>query len=244
MAVASDKPATPKAVAKPAMQLATPVKASSPAKTEASEVASKEAAPKTEAKPEVKKAAAKPVSKKAAPKKTAAKPIPKKSVANKAAPKKVAPKPAVNVAVQDEIKEGVEDVTAFMNEQINLFSKMGFDMFKSYEEVVAFNKDNLDAVVKSSTIMAEGLQSVSKDVMALTQTSVQENVSAAKALFECKDAKAMVELQSKFAKDSYDKFIAEAGKISDASTKLAEDAWAPLNSRVNVAMEAIKSQSA
>jgi len=244
MAVANDKPATPKAVAKPAVQLATPVKASSPAKAVVSEPAAKEAAPKAEAKPEVKKVAAKPVTKKASPKKTVAKPAPNKSVAKKAAPKKAATKPTVNVAVKDEMKEGVEDVTAFMNEQINLFSKMGFDMFKSYEEMVAFNKDNLDAVVKSSTIMAEGLQSVSKDVMALTQASVQENVSAAKALFECKDAKAMVELQGKFAKESYDKFIAEAGKISDASTKLAEDAWAPLNGRVNVAMETIKGQSA
>jgi len=231
MADASEKPET----AKPAVKLATPVKSAT----------AQEEQPKAENKPVENKpaevVAPKPVAKSMADKKPTAKTAKPASKAKKAsakpAPKPVAAKPAT---VVDPVEESVEDVTEFVGEQFSIFNKMGFDMFKSYEDVVAFNKDNMEAVVKSSSILSEGLKEVSEDMVAYAQASVKENVEATKALFDCKDAKALADLQAKIAKESYDKFLAEAGKISSASTKLAEDAWAPITARVNVAFEAFK----
>jgi len=243
------------AAAKPAVQMATPVKTAPAAEaapaTEAAPAPKVEpkAAPKPAAKPAVKKAAAKPVAKpvakKAAPKKVAAKPAAKKAApkpaAKKAAPKKAAPKPA---AVQEQVSNSIQDVTAFMNEQFGLFNNMGFDMTKNYEEIVAFNKKNMEALVQSSSILNEGLQSVSNDVVAFAQASVQENVDATKALFDFKDPKEFTVLQAKIAKESYDKFVSETNKLTDASTKLAEESWAPINDRVTDAFDTIKSQTA
>lgn len=226
MADASEKPDAPK----PAVKLATPVKSAT----------AQEEPPKTEAKP-AETAAPKPAAKKVADKKPTtktAKPASKaKKASAKPAAKPVAAKPA---ALIDPVEETVEDVTEFVSEQFSIFNKMGFDMFKSYEDVVAFNKDNMEAVVNSSTILTEGLKEVSEGVVAYAQSSVKENVEATKALFDCKDAKTLADLQAKIAKESYEKFLAEAGKISSASTKLAEDAWAPITARVNVAFETFK----
>jgi hypothetical protein len=46
-----------------------------------------------------------------------------------------------------------------------------------------------------------------------------------------------MDLQSAFAKASMEKAMAESGKITEHSLKLAEQAFAPLTARVNAAVE-------
>ena len=66
---------------------------------------------------------------------------------------------------------------------------------------------------------------------------MEEGVDATKKIMACKDPKEVFALQSGLAKSSYEKTMTESKKLSDMSVKLVESVAAPLNGRVNVAVE-------
>jgi phasin family protein len=122
-------------------------------------------------------------------------------------------------ATQAKVKEGVEKA------------------MKTAEELVAFNQGNIEAIVKSSQIWATGVQDLSKHIAAAAQASLDESISAFKALTGLKSLKDVFELQSSFARAALEKSLAESGKLTDASFKLTEQALAPITARVTVAVE-------
>jgi phasin family protein len=108
---------------------------------------------------------------------------------------------------------------------------------KSAEDLVAFNQGNVEAFLKSSQIWATGLQDLGKLFAATAQAQIDESVATVKALTSVKSLKEAVDLQSSLAKSTVEKLVAESGKLSDASLKLAEQALAPLTARVTLAAE-------
>jgi len=108
---------------------------------------------------------------------------------------------------------------------------------KSAEDLVAFNQGNVEAFMKSSQIWATGLQDLGKLFAANAQAQIDESVATVKALTSVKSLKEAVDLQSSLAKSTVEKLVAESGKLSDASLKLAEQAMAPLTARVTLAAE-------
>jgi phasin family protein len=122
-------------------------------------------------------------------------------------------------ATQTKMKEGVEKV------------------MKTAEELVAFNQGNIEAIVKSGQIWATGMQDLSKHIAAAAQASLDESISAFKALSGVKSLKDAFDLQSSFARAALEKSLAESGKLTDASFKLTEQALAPITARVTVAVE-------
>jgi phasin family protein len=135
------------------------------------------------------------------------------------------------------LKAGVEKATAGF-EATQAKMKEGVEkVMKTAEELVAFNQGNLEAIVKSGQIWATGMQDLSKHIAAAAQASMDESMSAFKALTSVKSLKDAFELQSSFARSALEKSLTESGKLTDASFKLTEQALAPITARVNVAVE-------
>ena len=109
--------------------------------------------------------------------------------------------------------------------------------FKSVEELQKLSKENLEAYVQASTIFAKGLEQVSKAWMAFTQETLEQSASAAKALLGAKSVREAVDLQTEWAKASFDKFVAESTKLSEQTVKTANEALEPINARFTVAVE-------
>jgi phasin family protein len=122
-------------------------------------------------------------------------------------------------ATQAKMKEGVEKA------------------MKTAEELVAFSQGNVEAIVKSSQIWATGVQDLSRNFAAAAQASLDESMSAFKALTSVKSLKDAFELQSSFARAALEKSLAQSGKLTDASLKLTEQALAPITARVSVAVD-------
>ena len=108
---------------------------------------------------------------------------------------------------------------------------------KTAEEFVAFSQGNVEAMMKASQIWATGVQDLSKHLAAVTKASLDESMSAFKALTSVKSLKDAFELQSSFARSALEKSLAESGKLTDASFKLTEQTLAPITARVSVAVE-------
>jgi len=156
--------------------------------------------------------------------------IPKK-VAKPAAPKAV-PVPAA-ASIQTPATP-VDQAIAQTKEKVEKMSKQ---VFATFEDVVGFQKDNVEAFVASSTILTKGFEALSKEIAAFTQAQYEQSVSATKALFAVKSVKELVDLQTEFAKTSFDALVAEATKVSEAGFKLTNEAAEPITARVNATVE-------
>jgi len=110
-------------------------------------------------------------------------------------------------------------------------------VMKTAEEFVSFNQGNLEALIKSGQILATGMQDLGKQVAATAQARLKESMATFKALGSVKSVKEAIDLQTTYARSSIEKAMADTGKLTDASFKLAEQAIAPLTARVTLAVE-------
>ncbi len=132
------------------------------------------------------------------------------------------------------MKNSFENVTSTAREQMEKASQSAY---KGYEDLTKLQKDNWEAVVAASQIWTKGAESVGKAWMSLAQESMEHAASTAKALVGVKSLREAVDLQTDFAKGSFDKIVAEGTKLSETAVKVANDAMEPITARMNVTVE-------
>ncbi|MGH6662722.1 MAG: phasin family protein [Rhodospirillales bacterium] len=133
--------------------------------------------------------------------------------------------------------KGVERAVAMSREHVTAAVKAGTEAFKSYEDIVSFGKDNVDAVVKTNAILVKGMQDIHNVLFGIAQAQLEGQVAATKKLLGCKTFKDVMEAQADLARISYAKALDDSRKITDLSVKLAEEATQPITKRVNVTVE-------
>lgn len=136
----------------------------------------------------------------------------------------------------DAATKSVEKAVTLTKEQVDAAAKANTAAFQGYEDLLAFSKDNVDALVRSSSILMRGMQDLSKSVISLTQAQIDEALVVSKALTTAKSLKEMVELSSAVAKENFDRLMAESSRFQQLSAKTAEEALAPLSSRLEAVL--------
>ncbi len=111
---------------------------------------------------------------------------------------------------------------------------------KITQDVAVMGQDQMDAIVKSTTIFQKGLEDIIKVASQIAQEAGEKNAAATKALFACKTLNEFADAQSKLAQSSYDQFLSNATKLSEMSVKVCTDCFAPINDQ---AAKAIKKAS-
>jgi phasin family protein len=219
---------------------------SAPTATEAGNVS----VPKTPAKAAkkavkttVKKIAKKKPSVKKSVKKTAVKPAAKKAAktVKKAAKKSVkkAMSPKAKPAVQSVVKSagGVSNISQFkplnsntMNmEKIMSQGKNQFD--KLAQDASAASRENIEAVIKSSTIFAKGLEEVMRLSMSMAQDAAERQSRFMKDVLSVKTLNEFTEVQNRIAQANFEDFMSGATKITEISTKILNDSIEPINNQ-------------
>ncbi len=138
-------------------------------------------------------------------------------------------------------QKGYEQYVAYAKENTEKFSEQ---MFKNYGQLSDLQKDNAEAVMQSGTILAKGFENVSKELMSLAQSAFEANMNAAKAMMGVKTIKEAMDLQSDLAKQHLDKAMADSTKVAEMSMKVANEAFQPLQTRVNSTIETLTKASA
>jgi len=111
------------------------------------------------------------------------------------------------------------------------------DTMKSAEDFFAFGQANVEAFLKSGQIWSAGVQDIGKQVAATAQAQVDHTVATFKALTSVKSFKEAFDLQSSLARAALEKVVTDTSKLTDASMKLSEEAFAPIAARVQFAVE-------
>ena len=104
-------------------------------------------------------------------------------------------------------------------------------------EVTEFAKGNVEAIVESGKIFAAGAQTLGKTYVEEAKSAYETMTADVKELAAVKSPTELFQLQGKIARRNFDTFVATSSKNTEAFLKLANDAFAPLTGRVEVATE-------
>ncbi len=197
-----------------------------------------------------------PVAKKAAAaKKPAAKKIAKPAAAKKVAAQKIAKPAAKKVATAAPLKskdttimaktqQAAEDFTAKVKDAVaDLQERAKTAMDKSnamFADAGEFTKANVEALVESGKVLAAGLQDLSKVYVEDAKTGFETMTADVKELAAVKSPADFFKLQGEILRRNFDAAMATGSKRSEALVKLANEAFAPVQNRVSIAVEKVK----
>jgi phasin family protein len=122
--------------------------------------------------------------------------------------------------------------------------KMETSMFKGNKQIEQMAQDaaaasqaQMDAVLKSCTIFAKGMEDIMKTCLEICQDAGEKSQAAAKTVMACKTLNEFTDAQTRLAQASFDEFMTNATKISEKSVKLCTDAMEPINDSMGKAMK-------
>lgn len=148
-----------------------------------------------------------------------------------------AQKKTIEDAVQagtDAFAKSYEQFYATAREQMDKAQKSALE---NIDQMTDFSRENAEALLLSGNIFAKGFEIVGKEFAAYAEKSIESNMAAAQKLGTVKNPQEFMDLQAKFAKAAFDDFVAESAKLQDLSVKVSSEAAAPLNERLNKAVE-------
>lgn len=134
-------------------------------------------------------------------------------------------------------RKTIETAVKLTEHKVEAAVQAGAAAFKGFEDVVQFHHENVDALVKASVILLDGIRQYQSTLLRLMQKEVEQTVAASKAVLGAASPQQAAEIQAASAKATYERLAAETGKLTEASAKLAEAAFAPLGRRFALVTE-------
>lgn len=212
--------------------------ASKVAKTPTAAAAKKPAASATAAKASAKpKPVKKTVTKKAPAKKVVAakKTTPEKTLSKKttgAAPSATPKTKDTTMATKTQTKTAniASDMANEMQTRLAGMYEKGTEMTG---EMVTFQRANAEAMAEASKILFTGMQDLTRDAVEETRKVADQMSEDARLMAAAKSPTELVKLQGDIMRRSFDHVVATGSKNTEAWIKLANEAFAPLTSRVS-----------
>lgn len=100
-------------------------------------------------------------------------------------------------------------------------------MTNAFENVSKTGKEFVETAVKSTTAVTKSLQAIAAEATDFTRSSIENGSSHFEKLAATKSLDQVFELQNNFAKQAYEAFVAQAGKMSELYADLAKEAYKP-----------------
>ena len=126
---------------------------------------------------------------------------------------------------------------ADLNSRATSAMEKGQQMF---EEMNAFGKGNIEAMVESSKIAAKGMETLGQDAADFARRQVEGATQAMKTLGATKSPTEFMKLQGDYARSLFDTMVAETSRSTEKMIKLANDIAQPISNRVAVAAAQVK----
>lgn len=110
----------------------------------------------------------------------------------------------------------------------------------NFDEANIKGKEAMDAVLKSYSSLAKGMQAIATESADYSKKSFEDGIAQFEKLSSAKSFETAFELQTAYLKKAYESYIAEATKIGEMYSDLAKDAYKPYEAPVAKATAAAK----
>lgn len=117
-------------------------------------------------------------------------------------------------------------------------AKAAYDRVQAYTgEVNELTKGNVEALVEAGKILGNGVQAMARGEFEAAKSAFETVTADLKAVAAVKNPTDLFKLQGEIARRNFDALVAHYSKNAEASMKLANEAFAPLSSRLSLAAE-------
>jgi hypothetical protein len=98
----------------------------------------------------------------------------------------------------------------------------------SLEDFQKFSKDQLEALTAASTTLSKGLQDIAAESSDYSKKAFAAGTAMYEKLLGARSVETAIQIQTEFAKQAYEGFVAQATKVSELYTRVASDAMKPV----------------
>jgi hypothetical protein len=162
------------------------------------------------------------------------------------APKPVAPKAPVKKNAASSGKPTITALKEKIMAKTTAFADVQAKAKAAYEkgtaaagEATEFTKGNVEALVESGKIFAEGAKAFGGELVAEGKTAFETLTADVKAVAAVKSPTDFFKFQSELMRRNFDAAVAVSSKNTEALVKLANDTFAPISTRVSLAVEKV-----
>jgi hypothetical protein len=100
-------------------------------------------------------------------------------------------------------------------------------MFGNFDEMQKVTKASLDATAKSFEVATKNVHVIATEITDYTKRSFEHNSQTLQKLLGAKSLDKVVEVQSEFAKATYEDYFAQAAKLGKIYSDLGKEALKP-----------------
>ena len=98
----------------------------------------------------------------------------------------------------------------------------------TFDDLQKFSKEQLEAYTHASTTLSKGLQDIAAESTDYSKKAFAAGTAMFEKLLGARSVESAVQIQSEFAKQAYESFVAQATKVSELYTRVASDALKPV----------------
>ncbi|QWW69375.1 phasin family protein [Rhizobium sp. WYJ-E13] len=106
----------------------------------------------------------------------------------------------------------------------------------NFDDANRKSKEAVDSMLKSYSDTAKGFQAIASEAAEYSKKSFQDAVTHFETLSGLKSFEAAFELQTNYAKSSYEAFVTEATKLGEMYADLAKNAYKPYEAPMSAAV--------
>lgn len=123
--------------------------------------------------------------------------------------------------------------------------KTGFEKaVKSYDHFVGYGKETVEAYMQAANVAGKGAETLHNEIYAYSKQSIEDSISAAKALMATKSVHEAFELQTDFAKTAFDGYVSQMTKLGEIFASTTKDSLAPIQGRVQAWVDVVQNSRA
>jgi hypothetical protein len=114
---------------------------------------------------------------------------------------------------------------------------VGHAAFTAFFDGFGFGVRNMDAMMKSRTILARGVRALDNASLGVALMSVEHAAAAAKGVSECRTFADLVDVRNCLVRLGVGRMAENACMLSNMAVQVAEDAVVPLTRRLSAVLD-------
>jgi hypothetical protein len=103
----------------------------------------------------------------------------------------------------------------------------------TFEDMQKLGKDNADATLKTLGALQKSVQAIAVEMADYSKKAFAEGAAATEKLLGAKSLEKAAEVHSDYVKTAYEGFMAQAAKLSQLYSDLAQETFKPLEGYMN-----------
>jgi hypothetical protein len=103
-------------------------------------------------------------------------------------------------------------------------------MFTNFEDIQKLSKDHMEATTAAAASVTKGFQTIAAETTEYSKRSLESGSAYLEKLLGARKIEDAVQIQSDFAKTTYEGFVAQATRMGELYANLAREAFRPVES--------------